>query len=467
MRESCQFYLLPIGGIGTTALAGLLTEKGFRVAGVDSALYPPASDLLAQLPIRVRLGFEPSLLPLVEQAVVIGNAVPASNPEVQEVLRQGLPYLAQAQCLGEFFCRGKKTVVVAGTHGKTTTTALTTHVFTQAGLEPTAFIGGVPRGGRPWRLGKGEWTVVEGDEYNTAFFDKGPKFLHYYPFFFVANNVEFDHGDLYPSLEAILAAFRAGVARVGSDGWVIANADDEGAREVAKGVKRVVWYGTSPKADVRCLRFGHENGELTASLRFQREEMVVRVPLVGHHNLANVLACVAASLLAGIAPSRVQEALASFPGVRRRLDILGEAQGITVVDDFAHHPTAVKMTLEGARFRFPGRRIVVAFEPRSLTAGRKEFFPLYQQAFRAAEVVILAPFFHRNRLAPDQLLDRQKLVRELAAQGIETALVEDGADTLGTVLPLLRPGDVFIAMSSGDFGNLPVKVLRSLRGEVP
>lgn len=467
MRESCQFYLLPIGGIGTTALAGLLVEKGFRVAGVDSALYGPAADLLAQLPIRVRLGFEPALLPLVENAVVIGNAVPASNPEVQEVLRQGLPYLAQAQCLGELFCRGKKTVVVAGTHGKTTTTALTAHVFTQAGLEPTTFIGGVPRGGRPWRLGKGEWTVVEGDEYNTAFFDKGPKFLHYYPFFFVVNNVEFDHGDLYPSLDAILAAFRAGVARVGSDGWVIANASDQGARQVAKGVKRVVWYGTSPKADLRCYHFGHENGELIAGLRFQGEEMVVRVPLVGSHNLSNVLACVAASLIAGIPPSRVQEALASFPGVRRRLEILGEAQGITVVDDFAHHPTAVKMTLEGARFRFPGRRIVVAFEPRSLTAGRKEFFPLYQQAFKAADVVILAPFFHRNRLPPDQLLDRQKLAWELATQGIESVVVEDGDDPLTAVLPLLRRGDVFIAMSSGDFANLPGKVLRSLRGEAP
>lgn len=467
MRESCQYYLLPIGGIGTTALAGLLTEKGFRVAGVDSALYPPASELLAQLPIPVRLGFEPALLPIVEKAVVIGNALPASNPEVQEVLRQGLPYLAQAQCLGELFCRGKKTVVMAGTHGKTTSTALTAHVFTRAGLEPTVFIGGVPRGGRPWRLGEGEWTVVEGDEYNTAFFDKGPKFLHYYPFLFVVNNVEFDHGDLYPSLDAILAAFRAGVARLGSDGWVIANTEDEGAKQVAKGLKRVIWYGTSPKADVRCLQFGHENGQLLARLTFQGQEMEVKVPLVGHHNLSNVLACVTASLVAGIAPSKVQEALASFPGVRRRLEILGEAQGITVVDDFAHHPTAVKMTLEGARFRFPGRRIVVAYEPRSLTAGRKEFFPLYQQAFRAADVVILAPLFHRNRLAPDQLLDRQKLARDLAACGIKSAVVEEGTETLATVLPLLRPGDVFIAMSSGDFGNLPAKVLGSLRSEAP
>jgi len=465
MRDSCQFYLLPIGGMATTALAGLLVEAGFTVAGVDSALYPPASELLAQLGVPVRLGFDPQALPRVERAVVIGNAVPRSNPEVQEVLALGLPYTSQAACLGELFLASRRTAVVAGTHGKTTTTALLAHVLTQAGLDPTAFIGGVPRGGKPWRLGQGIWAVVEGDEYNTAFFDKGPKFLHYHPFVFVVNNVEYDHADIYPSLDAILAAFRAGVARLGAEGVVVANADDPGAREVASGAKRVLWFGLGESADVRATRWGFEDGFLSAELSLLGEPASVRVPLAGRHNLANVLAVATASLVAGVRPAQLAAALASFPGVRRRLEVLGEAGGVTVVDDFAHHPTAVRLTLEAAAQRFPGRRLVVAFEPRSLTAGRAEFLPAYEQAFQRAQVVVLAPVFHRQRLAPDQLLDRQALVARLREKAVHAVAVEEGEDTLEVVCSLLAPGDVFIAMSSGDFGALPHRVLAALGGK--
>jgi len=466
MRESCHFYLLPIGGMATTALAGLLVEAGFEVAGVDSVLYPPASELLADLGVPVRLGFDPQALPRVERAVVIGNAVPQNNPEVREVLARGLPYTSQAACLGEQFLASRRSVVVAGTHGKTTTTALLAHVLTQAGLDPTAFIGGVPRGGKPWRLGRGAWAVVEGDEYNTAFFDKGPKFLHYHPFVFLVNNVEYDHADIYPSLDAILAAFRAGVARVPADGVVVANADDPGAREVAGTARRVLWFSTGPTGDVRVLRWAFEDGFLAAELSLLGEPVAVRVPLAGRHNLANVLGVATASLVAGVQPGQLAKALESFPGVRRRLEVLGEAGGVTVVDDFAHHPTAVKLTLEAAAQRFPGRRLVVAFEPRSLTAGRAAFLPLYEDAFQLAQVVVLAPVFHRRRLAPEQLLDRQALALRLQKRGVKAVVVAEGEDPLATVRSLLGPGDVFIAMSSGDFGALPRHVLSAL-GEKP
>ncbi|GBC78818.1 UDP-N-acetylmuramate--L-alanyl-gamma-D-glutamyl-meso-2,6-diaminoheptandioate ligase [bacterium HR09] len=462
MRDSCHYYLLPIGGMATAALAGLLSESSFRVCGVDSALYPPASELLAELAVPVRLGFDPAHIPQVEKAVVIGNAVPISNPEVQAVLNRGLPYTSQAALFGELFCQNRKTVVVAGTHGKTTTTALVAHVLTHAGLDPTAFIGGVPRGGKPWRLGRSPWTVVEGDEYNTAFFDKGPKFLHYFPHIFVVNNVEFDHADLYPSLDAILAAFRAGVARVTGDGWVVANADDPGAREVAAHARKVLWYGQSAQAQVRCRHFSHRQGNLVAEVALDGDVWELEVPLVGRHNLANLLAVAAVSRLAGIPPETLQKALATFPGVRRRLEVVGEAGGVTVVDDFAHHPTAVGLTLEGARERFPGRRLVVAFEPRSLTAGRAELFPLYEQAFALADGVVLAPIFHRHRLPPEEQMDRHRLAAQLKAKGVDAVVVEDGGDPLPTVLALLRPGDVFIAMSSGDFGGLPRRVLAAL-----
>jgi len=252
MQEPCHYYLLPIGGTATAALAGLLHEAGDRVSGVDSALYPPTSELLAQLGIPVRLGYDPGAIPADLDQVIIGNALPRTNVEIEAVLARGLPYVSQAVAFGERFCRPARSVVIAGTHGKTTTTALTAHMFTAGGLDPTALIGGVPIGGRPWRLGGGGFTVVEGDEYNTAFFDKRPKFLHYHPWIFVVGNVEFDHSDIYPDLDAIVAAFRAGTAQVGQGGFVVANAADPGARAVASRHPRAVWYGLEDGADLRC-----------------------------------------------------------------------------------------------------------------------------------------------------------------------------------------------------------------------
>lgn len=447
-----------------TALAGLLHDAGERVSGVDSGLYPPTSELLAELGVPVRIGFDAAAVPGDVDEVVIGNAVPRSNVEVEAVLARGLPYTSQAEAFGARFCAGARSVVVAGTHGKTTTSALVAHIFTAAGLNPTTLIGGTPVGGRPWRLGAGAWTVVEGDEYNTAFFDRGPKFLHYRPHLFVIGNVEFDHGDIYPDLPAILAVFRAGTAQVGGDGHVVANAGDGGARAVAHDHPRAVWYGLGPASDLTCTSWQHVSGELHAALRWHGTDFDVRVPLVGRHNLDNLLAATTCALLAGIAPNAIASAAATFPGVRRRLELVGEAGGVCVVDDFAHHPTAVALTLAGARYRFPGRRLVAVFEPRSLTAGRKLFAHAYEQALAAADVALLAPVFHRKRLGADDTLDREGVAAALRAHGTSaTALPEDG-DLPHAVAAHLRPGDVVVCMSSGDFGSLPRKLLGLLRG---
>ncbi len=465
MQKPCHFYFLPIGGTATAALAGLLHEAGERVSGVDATLYPPTSELLAELGVPVRLGFDPAGIPTDLDQVIIGNALPRSNVEVQAVLERALPYTSQAEAFGERFCRSARTVVVAGTHGKTTTTALVAHILTIGGLDPTALIGGVPRGGRPWRLGHGGWTVVEGDEYNTAFFDRGPKFLHYNPHVFVVGNVEFDHGDIYPDLDAILAAFRAGVALVGGDGHVVANAGDAGARSVAAKHPGTVWYGLGSDAHLACPDWGHAAGRLHATLRWQGRVFDVEAPLVGRHNLDNLLAACTCALLAGMTPQVIAAAVATFPGVRRRLELVGEAAGIAVVDDFAHHPTAVALTLEGARHRFPGRRLVAVFEPRSLTAGRKTFAAAYENALSTADVALLAPVFHRVRLGPELALDREALVAALSARGVEAeALPEDG-DLAGAVRRHLRPGDAVLCMSSGEFGGLPKRLLTMLRGE--
>jgi UDP-N-acetylmuramate: L-alanyl-gamma-D-glutamyl-meso-diaminopimelate ligase len=462
MQKPCHLYLLPIGGTATAALAGLLHESGERVSGVDTALYPPTSDLLAELGVPVRLGFDPAGIPDDVDQVIIGNALPRGNVEVQAVLARGLPYTSQAQALGERFCRPTRTVVVAGTHGKTTTTALVAHILTAGGLDPTAMIGGVPQGGTPWRLGHGGWSVVEGDEYNTAFFDRGPKFLHYHPHIFVVGNVEFDHGDIYPDLDAILAAFRAGVALVGDGGWVVANADDEGARRVASSPPRTIWYGLGSGAQLACTAWHHVEGRLRAAVRWEGAPFELSVGLVGRHNLDNLLAASACALLAGMTTADVAAAAGTFPGVRRRLEVVGEAAGVVVVDDFAHHPTAVRLTLEGARHRFPGRRMVVVFEPRSLTAGRGTFAAAYEEALSAADVALLAPVFHRVRLG-DAALDRDALVHALAARGVEAeALPEDG-DPVEAVRSHIRSGDAVLCMSSGDFGGMPRRLLERLR----
>ena len=465
MQKPCHLYLLPIGGTATAALAGLLHEAGERVSGVDAALYPPTSELLAELGLPVRLGFDPAGIPTDLDEVIIGNALPRTNVEVQAVLERGLPYTSQAEALGDRFCRPARTVVVAGTHGKTTTTALASHILTTGGLDPTALIGGVPRGGRPWRLGHGGWTVVEGDEYNTAFFDRGPKFLHYHPHIFVVGNVEFDHGDIYPDLDAILAAFRAGVALVGGDGQVVANADDAGARQVAASHPRAVWYGLGSEADLVCKDWGHSDGHLHATVRWQGQTFDVEAPLVGRHNLDNLLAASTCSLLAGVPPETVAAAAASFPGVRRRLELVGEAAEVSVVDDFAHHPTAVGLTLEGARHRFPGRRLVAVFEPRSLTAGRKTFTAAYENALVGADVALLAPVFHRVRLGPELALDGEVLAAALAARGVKAEALRDDVDLTDAVLRHVRAGDVVICMSSGEFGGLPRRLLERLRGD--
>jgi len=464
MQKPCHFYMLPIGGTATAALAGLLHEAGERVSGVDSALYPPTSDLLAEVGIPVRLGFDPARIPADLDEVVIGNAIPRTNPEVQAVLERRLPYTSQAAAFGGRFCRGSKAIVVAGTHGKTTTTALATHILTEGGLDPCALIGGVPRGGRPWRLGGGGWTVVEGDEYNTAFFDKGPKFLHYHPHVFVVGNVEFDHGDIYADLDAIMAAFRAGLALVDASGHVVANSGDEGARAVASSHPRVVWYGLDPKAALSCVSFTHEGGALRARLRWCGTEFEIATPLVGRHNLDNLMAATASALLAGLDPAAIAAAAATFPGVRRRLEVVGAAAGVTVVDDFAHHPTAVGLTLEGARHRFPGRRIVVAFEPRSLTAGRDLFARAYADALANADLAVIAPVFHRGRLG-DAVLDREALAASLRARGVHAEAPDDATDLGPFLVSLLRPGDVAVCMSSGDFKGLPRRLLGLLGGD--
>ena len=457
-----------------TPLAALLLARGARVTGSDVPLYPPMSDRLAALGVAVKPAWDAANVGADVDAVVAGNLARGDNPEILEALRRGLPVRSMPETLHDEILAGRHPVVIAGTHGKTTTAALTAWLLASAGRDPGYLIGGEPLNfPGPAARGTGPAFVVEGDEYSTSYADKGPKFLHYAPKTLVLTSVEFDHADLYADLEAVRAAFRAGARLVPADGTLVANADDANVCAVVSDARTpVLFYGVGPRpADAgRVDLLATEIVEGAAGTRFTvhragREPFSVVSPLAGRHNVSNALAAIAAVLGFGLDPGQLAHGLASFRGVRRRLEVLGTEAGVTVVDDFAHHPTAVATTVAGARTRFPGRRLWAAFEPRSLTAGRADFLEPTFRALANADAVALAAPYHAARLARPGgpgALDTAALVDRLAASGLP-ALTAEGPDALlAALLPELRAGDVVLSMSSGSFGNLPRRLLAAL-----
>jgi len=464
-QPSEHLYLLPIGGTAMAPLAGLLAEIGHRVEGVDSRLYPPMSTLLEELAIPVRLGFDADRMPADLDRVIIGNAVPRTNPEVEAVLERGLPYLSQAEAVAHYvLARGQDSLVVAGTHGKTTTASMLAWILEHSGADPSYLIGGMPHASRrPYRLGHGRHIVIEGDEYNTAFFDRGPKFLHYRPHLFLLGPVEFDHADIYRDLDAVMTAFRSGAAQVPRHGAVVVNAFGEGAVAAARdAAAAVVTVGPTESCTLRLTPDASAPDRSTGTIRWQGRRHRLEVPRGGEHNLHNAAMAVAAAVTVGIEPGAALAAIARFPGVARRLQVVGEAAGVTVVDDFAHHPTAVAATVAAARQLWPGRRLVVAFEPRSITAARRDFQDAYGQALAGADVALVAAPFYRDRLDPDQTLDRDELARSLAERGVRTVM-PDG-DPVAALAPILADGDVVLGCSSGSFDDFHHRLLDALCG---
>lgn len=451
-----RVFFLPIGGTAMASLAGLLHAAGHTVSGVDADLYPPMSTLLRDLDIPVRLGWDPRLVPNDIDRVIIGNAVPKTNPEVAEVLRRGLPYTSQAEAVARYLLTDRRSIVVAGTHGKTTTTAMLAWILERCGADPTELVGGLlPWSRRSFRLGRGPWLVIEGDEYNTSFFDRSPKFLHYRPHVLVLGPVEFDHADIYEGLDAVMAAFRAGVARVPEDGAIVVDGRDAHACEVtAEAVAPVRRVGESARCDIRLdvRRLLPEGGE--AVLSWDGRALVFRSPLAGRHNIRNAALALTAACEVGVQPEQAAAAVSTFPGVGRRLEIVGEAAGVTLVDDFAHHPTAVAATIEAARQRWPARRLVIVYEPRSLSAGRRELHDAYLQALSLADVAVVLPVYHRDRLGPENVLDRAALARDLSDLGVPAVAPASLDRAAATTADLLAPGDVMVACSSGSLEDL-------------
>ena len=460
-----RVHLIGICGTGMASLAGLLAESGAEVRGSDEAVYPPMSTMLRDMGIRVLQGYKAEHLDDRPDLVVVGNIATRTNPEAVAAAERGIPYRSMAAAIGELFLEGRHPIVVAGTHGKTTTSAQMAWVLSSAGRDPSFLVGGVLRNfGRSYGLGRGREFVIEGDEYETAFFDKGPKFLHYRPKTAILTSVEFDHAEMYSDLDAVKAAFRKLIALVPPDGLLIYCADDPNVLEVVAGVAcPSVAYGEGrgPGWRGRILASGAEGMEMEVS-RDGSPYGLFRTPMTGVQNLRNVLSVVAAADACSVPARAIGAGLAAFEGVKRRQEVRGEAGGVLVIDDFAHHPTAVRLTLAGTRDRYAGRRLWAVFEPRTNTTRRSVFQEEYGASFDAADRIVIAAVDHPERAPEGQRFSAERLVADLKAHGKDALYLPAVSDIVAHLKSHARPGDVVMVMSNGAFGGIHDKLLAAL-----
>ena len=448
-------------------LAALLKRKGFDVSGSDQDVYPPMSDFLAAEGIPTLVGYRPEHITADLDVVVVGNAISRGNPELEEVLDRKIRYCSLPEAIREQFLWGAQSIVIAGTHGKTTTTALTGWVLTHGGADPSVLVGGIARNfgdnGSSYRIGQGRPFVIEGDEYDSAFFDKTAKFLKYLPDIAVINNVEFDHADIYADFDAVALAFRKLANLVPRGGLLLIGADSPGARALSgAAMSRVETFGVGEDVDWQA----HDLAVAGASTRFGVRRHgspfgTFEVPLVGAHNVRNALAAIAVGIEMGISADRIAEGLKLFAGIKRRLELVGTAGGVTIYDDFAHHPTAVAETLAGVRGANPDARIWAVFEPRSASSCRRVFQDDFARAFAGADEVLIAQVF-RSKLPETERLSVAQLVRDLHSRGQSAREAESIDDIIGAIVREHRPGDLVVIMSNGAFGGIHHKLLRAL-----
>jgi UDP-N-acetylmuramate: L-alanyl-gamma-D-glutamyl-meso-diaminopimelate ligase len=450
-------------------LAAMLKRKGHDVQGSDQDVYPPMSDFLASEGIRTFAGYAPEHITGDLDLIVVGNAISRGNPELEETLDRKIRYCSLPEAIREHFLWGARSIVVAGTHGKTTTTSLTGWLLTHGGADPSVLVGGIARNfgdhGSSYRMGQGRDFVIEGDEYDSAFFDKTAKFLKYLPDIAVINNVEFDHADIYPDFEAVTLAFRRLVNLVPRNGLLLVGADSPGARVLAgDAASRVQTFGTSDDVEWQA----HDLEPAGGSTRFKVRRGgapfgAFELPMVGSHNVRNATAAIAVATEVGIGPERIAEGLLAFAGVKRRLEVVGVVDGVTVYDDFAHHPTAVAETLAGLRVSNPDARIWAVFEPRSASSCRRVFQDDFARAFAGANEVLIAPIF-RSKLPEFDRLSIPQLVRDLHGQGLSAREADSIDDIVAGIAKEHRPGDLVVLMSNGGFGGIHQKLLRALGG---
>ncbi len=456
-----SIHMIAVCGTGMGALACILKELGFKVTGSDANVYPPMSTFLQDKGIEIFKGFSASHLNHRPDLVVVGNAVSKDNPEVVALADLNLPYCSMPQAICHFFS-SRRQIMVSGTHGKTTTSALIAWILHRAGLDPGFFIGGIVGGfNSNYRLGRGRWLVLEGDEYDTAFFDKEPKFLHFNPEISVITSLEFDHADIYKDLDAVEQAFRKLVAGIDSRSTIMACDRAPLLGKVLEDAScKVESYGRGENAFWQARKMVQSGPQMEFSL-FRRGKFVrdFVCPLVGYHNLENVTAALAVAHKLGISPDSMARALAAFPGVARRQQIRGEKHGIMVMDDFAHHPTAVKATIEAVAGSFPQRRLIAVFEPRTNSNRRRVFQDVYPDAFGSAGIVCVRRPPAIETVAPEDRFSVSRLVKDLRHRGIDAHRFGDTDSIIAFLKKLARAGDLILIMSNGGFDNIHSRLL--------
>lgn len=448
------------------SLAGMLATQGHKVTGSDENVYPPMSLELKRLGIPVSEGYKAEHISERPDEIVVGNAISRGNPELEYALNEKLHYTSMAAVVKENFIRGHHSVVIAGTHGKTTTTTLMAWAMEQADCHPSFLIGGVAENfNASFRVTSSKYFVIEGDEYDTAYFDKGPKFMHYLPDTVILNNIEFDHADIYRDLEAVKFAFSRLINLIPSKGHLLAGWDSEIVRELApKAFCPVVSFGTAEGATWQATDIDF-SGELT---RFKvtvagKEFGQYQTPLVGMFNVKNCLGVIAACEVIGLDSQAVKASLAEFKSVKRRMQVRGVVEGVTVIDDFAHHPTAVKETLLGAKQKYPGQRLIALFEPRSYTAQIKQFQQDFTDGLLAADKIIIAGLYHPERYTKGKAICPNEMVEEMRSKGREADFISAPDEIIKHLVPQLKSGDVVVVMSNGSFGGIHDKLLNALR----
>jgi len=466
-----KVHLSAVCGTAMASLAGLLREQGHAVSGSDQDVYPPMSTQLEALGIRILSPYAEANVPADADLVVIGNALSRGNPEVEIVLDRGQPFTSLPALLGEAFIRGHVSLVVAGTHGKTTTTSLLAFLLERAGLDPSFLVGGIPVDfERSYRLGTGRHFVIEGDEYDCAFFDKRPKLVHYRPDVAILANVEFDHADIYPDLAAVKTAFQRFIDVIPRRGLLIAGIESEAVRELLPRARcRVESFAIETPADWRAESLAGDAGGTRFRLRRRGEDLgLFRTGLAGEHNVRNAVAALAACFEAGLSVETARQLLPGFQGVRRRLELRGREAGVAVYDDFAHHPTAVRATLAALREReagclASGGRLWAVFEPRSYTSRTRVFQEAFAEAFAGADRVVVAAAHLPGKVPEAQRVSEPELVRSVESRGTQARFIPDVGAIVETLAGEARPGDVIAILSNGGFGGIHGRLLDALR----
>ena len=460
-----SIYLIAICGTGMASLAGLLQKSGYLVTGSDANIYPPMSTLLKSSGIDIKSGYQRNNITADIDQVIVGNAVSKNNPEVLAVQEKGIPYISFPEAIKKFYLKNQKSLVVTGTHGKTTTTALLSWVLHSAKRKPGFMVGGWMKNfDGNHAIPEGEFFVSEGDEYDTAFFDKGPKFLHYSPFASILTGIEFDHADIYRDLDHIKDSFRKFVNIIHPSGFLLAAFSDKNVQDVlADASCQVETYGFSSSADWVIGDYKFVSGKGYFTLSHQNVNVAnFNLPMIGRHNIQNATSVAVMGLKLGLTTQEIQEGFHTFKGIKRRQEVLGVKNGVTVIDDFAHHPTAIQLTLEGIKEAYPGQRIWAIFEPRSATCKRKVFEDRLPKSFTPADLVIIADLFAPDKIDPKDRLNPELVVENINNDGGDAYFIPDTEALINKLITECRPKDVLLIMSSGGFSGIHQKLIARL-----